>query len=324
MTRATRDLREKRRSWGSRTLLALVAHLAPLAGLVAFESDAHAFCRSTTCRGTEAEPCNIDDSGCPADGAKLFWPTSCVSYATNELGTSRLDPDETRAVIRKAFQAWSDVGCPDGTVASMTFQERAPVPCHKSQYNPKGPNVNVILFQDTMWKYRGVDATLAKTSVTYSDDTGEIFDADIEINSAFNDMTITDDPDEIDTDLQAVITHEAGHFIGLAHSPDLEAVMYAQYPPHSTSQRYLAADDIAAVCATYPENKGFRCNTEPRGGFSATCDDPPAEKAQCSVASGTPSLSGGLLAVLGCGLGVLLRGRRTSRARGAVSRGERR
>jgi MYXO-CTERM domain-containing protein len=303
----TRTKRESVRSAGPTVLVAVGVCL----GLVFADADASAFCRSSTCRSTDSHSCELDDNGCPAEGAKLFWPTSCVSYATNKLGTSQLDPDETRIVIRKAFQTWSDVTCPDGTTASMTFQEREPVSCHKSQYNPNRPNVNVIVFQDNTWKYRSLDATLAKTSVTYSDQTGEIFDADIEINTAFNEMTITDDPTKVETDLQAVVTHEVGHFIGLAHAPDPQAVMYASYPPHSTSQRYLTADDIAAVCSVYPANNGLVCNTEPRNGFSESCDDP-VKAPQCSTQPTSTSTASGALALVG-GFGIVgMRARRRS------------
>lgn len=241
--------------------------------VLAQEREASAFCRSTTCRTTKTNECPTDEEGCPTTGSKLFWPSSCISYATNRLGTEDLDPEETRAVIRKTFQAWSDVDCTDGTVAAMTFQEVDPVPCKKSEYNKTTANVNVVLFQDAKWNYRGIDGTLAKTSVTYNDETGEIYDADIEVNTAYNEVTITDDVVDIEYDLQAILTHEVGHFIGIAHSPDPSAVMFASYSPGSTSQRKLHPDDVDAVCAIYPEAERRVCNTEPRNGFSPTCQD---------------------------------------------------
>lgn len=256
-------------------------------------SQASAFCRSTTCRTTGTKECQTDADGCPAEGAKLFWPTSCISYATNELGTQDLDPVDTRAIIKKTFQAWTDVPCAGGKgVASMAFQEREPISCKRSEYNKEGPNVNVVLFQDDDWKYRGIDGTLAKTSVTYNDETGEIYDADIEINTANNTVTISDDPKKIQYDLQAILTHEVGHFIGVAHSPNSDAVMFASYSPGSISQRKLTPDDVDAVCAIYPPKSGVACNVEPRGGFSASCD-PPGESSTCAVsAPHTPRGSG--------------------------------
>lgn len=288
---------------------------------VAVTPDASAFCRSTTCRTKNGTECPTDEAGCVTDGAKLFWPSSCVSYATNRLGTQDLDPEDTRAVIRKTFQAWSDVQCPDGTIAKMTFQELEPVPCKRSQYNKNGTNVNVVLFQDDDWKYRGIDGTLAKTSVTYNDDTGEIYDADIEVNTANNTVTITDDPAEVEYDLQAILTHEVGHFIGIAHSPDPSAVMFASYSPGSTSQRELHPDDVDAICEVYPVTSEAACNTEPRGGFSARCD-PPETGGICSVQpgggrEGTGGASYGVVALF-VGSGVLA-ARARRRAGGADS-----
>ena len=269
-----------------RTFLATVVAL----GMLAAARDASAFCRSSTCRTTGAKECKTDENACPAEGAKLFWTSSCISYAVNELGTQDLDPADTRDIIRKTFQAWSDVPCGKdgkGGAASMTFQERDPVSCKKSEYNKEAPNVNVVLFQDDDWKYRGIDGTLAKTSVTYNDETGEIYDADIEVNAANNTVTITDNPQKVEYDLQAILTHEVGHFIGVAHSAESSAVMFASYSPGSISQRKLTPDDVGAVCAIYPPGRDATCNVEPRGGFSASCGG--EEKAGlCSVASVLP------------------------------------
>lgn len=283
-------------------------------GILAVASEASAYCRSTTCRSTGGKECPTDADGCVTEGAKLFWPTSCISYACNRLGTQDLDPEDTRAVIKKTFQAWSDVDCPDGTVAKMTFQERDPVRCKKSQYNKTGPNLNVVLFQDDNWKYRGIDGTLAKTSVTYNDDTGEIYDADIEVNTANNTVTITDDPAKIQYDLQAILTHEVGHFIGVAHSPDPSAVMFASYSPGSTSQRKLHPDDVDAVCGIYPESSDNKCNTEPRNGYSPDCDDPETGGI-CSVQPGNGNVSYGVATIF---LGTIFLAARARRRRQLV------
>jgi hypothetical protein len=279
-------------------------------GLLVLARDASAFCRSSTCRSSGGVECKTDADGCPASGAKLFWTSSCIGYAVNELGTQDLDPADTRAIIRKTFQAWSEVPCGKSGNASITFQEQDPVACKKSEYNKDGKNVNVVLFQDDDWKYRGIDGTLAKTSVTYNDETGEIYDADIEINAANNTVTITDNPLKIEYDLQAIVTHEVGHFIGIAHSPDQAAVMFASYSPGSISQRTLTPDDVGAVCAIYPPGRAADCNVEPRGGFGASCD--PAKKGGlCAVAAvggdaGDPDGRGGVAASLGVvGLGTL-------------------
>ncbi len=317
---------------------AAVFALTALAGVLGVAADASAFCRSTTCRASSGKECPTDENGCPKEGAKLAWTSSCISFAVNERGTQDLDPEDTRAIIRKTFKAWSDVPCvgkmgkPAG-IAKMTFQEREPVACKKSEYNKEAPNLNVIIFQDDDWKYRGIDGTLAKTSVTYNDETGEIYDADIEVNAANNTVTISDNPMKIQYDLQAIMTHEVGHFIGVAHSSVSDAVMFASYSPGSIAQRKLTADDIAAVCAIYPPSSGAACDTTPRNGFSATCGAE-EDSSKCSVAtigntgpidangrSGRGGPGSAALAFVGFGaLAAVLRGIRGTRARAEGTR----
>ncbi len=286
-------------------------------GLLGFATDASAYCRSTTCRSTGSKECATDENNCPAEGAKLYWPTSCINFAFNQQGTQDLDPEETFAVMRKTFQAWTEVQCASGGNATITFEERGPVLLKKSEYNKDGHNVNVILFQDDDWKYRGIDGTLAKTSVTYNDETGEIYDADIEVNAANNTVTLPGSK-KIEYDLQAILTHEVGHFIGIAHSSDDAAVMAPTYSPGSIAQRQLTADDIAAVCAIYPPKSGVACNPEPRGGFGD--EDPNGTTTKACAVSSLPGESRGLArpaaAFAIMGLGVLAAARRARRRTG--------
>ena len=284
-----------------RTFAALLIALAALAT----SARASAFCRSTTCVGTSPKDCAVDAHACPTESAKLFWPTSCVSFSLNELGTQDLDPRETFAVIRKAFHTWTEVPCAGGGNATMTFEERGPVSCKRSEYNKDGHNLNVILFQDDDWKYRGIDGTLAKTSVTYNDQTGEIYDADIEVNAANNTVTLPG-AKKVEFDLQAILTHEVGHFIGIAHSAEASAVMAPTYAPGSLAQRKLTPDDVDAVCAIYPPKSGLRCASEPRGGFSESCPST-GKTAPCAVSYVSPTSeagrgAGASMALLGLGV----------------------
>lgn len=293
-----------------RTISAHVVAAALAAAVVAGSTEAAAYCRSTTCR-PKSEDCKRDADDCPAEGEKLAWPTACLSFAVNRNGTRQLALDDTRKSIAKAFATWSDVECPKGGKASMRFEDRGEVACKKVEFNKDGPNLNVVMFQDGEWKYRGVDGTLAKTTVTYDNDTGEIFDADIEVNTADNTMSITDDGKKIQYDLQAIMTHEVGHFIGLAHSPRPEAVMYASYSPGTTGQRTLHKDDIAALCGIYAPGADLPCESKPKNGFTSVCSTP-EEKGVCSLTpnSGTSSSS----VVLLVGSVVLLLGVRRATA----------
>jgi hypothetical protein len=249
---------------------------------------ASAYCRSTTCTGD----CPRDDDGCKTSGNKLFWKTSCIGFSVQKDGSSFIAMKYIEQVVQKSVVTWSDLECADG-VATLAFSELDQVSCHKTEYNDGGTNANIILFQDTKWAYTSPDNTLAKTTATFDPDTGEILDADIEINHANNDFTINDEV--VEYDLQSVLTHELGHFIGLDHTFDPDATMNASYVPGTIDQRTLEIDDIDAACAVYPPARQAKCDPQPKGGLGDQCggDDPATddggdESGGCSAAGARP------------------------------------
>lgn len=248
----------------------IVATLTALA-LAAWAPAASAFCRTTTC----THDCPTDFDGCSSSGLQLWWATSCVGYSLDAKLTSNLAEAPVRDAIRQSFFAWADVDCGSGRRASMTFSPYADSTCGRSQYRADAGNLNVMLFKDDDWTYRGIDGTLAKTTVTFDGTSGEILDADIEINSAYNNLSVGDR--KVEYDLQSIVTHEIGHMIGLAHSSDFGATMFAAYDPGTTELRTLAPDDLKAVCAAYPPGRAASCDPTPRGGLSLDC--PAAEAA---------------------------------------------
>jgi hypothetical protein len=151
------------------------------------------------------------------------------------------------------------------------------VSCANVEYNQHAGNANVLLFRDDFWPHTtdtggGTADTLALTTVTYDVDKGDIYDADIEVNTANNHFTTSDDPGPDDVDLLSVLTHEAGHFLGLAHSAD-QSTMYPDYMLGTDAIRTLAADDQNAICTAYPPNRQptGACTGIPRHGFAPEC-----------------------------------------------------
>jgi hypothetical protein len=156
------------------------------------------------------------------------------------------------------------------------------VDCAQVQYNKVGPNQHVIIFHDDGWPYPEDAANvLGFTTVQYAYGTGEILDADMEINSAHFELVpfppVVAGKQPMQVDLLSVLTHEAGHFLGLAHSEAQDAMMYAFYAPGAV----LSDDDVAGVCSIYNPN-GTRvttlgavsfeaCDPTPRGGFTSEC-----------------------------------------------------
>jgi len=244
------------------------ALLLPAAALcLLWGQSASAFCRSTTCQDS-TEDCPRDDDDCKTTGIPLFWKTRCVGFSIQKDGTVNLPYADVAPVIEKAFIAWTDIDC-GGEPASMAFSRLADVSCHENEYNEDDPNANIVLFQDDIWRYKGLGNTIAKTTVTFDHETGEIYDADIELNYAFNNITIGDDA--VAFDLQSILTHEIGHFIGIDHSADGDATMNANYDEGDTSLRTLEPDDVAAACAAYAPSRQAVCSPTPRNGLGDAC-----------------------------------------------------
>src|SRR6185437_139544 len=216
---------------------------------------AHAYCRTSSCNegsphtAAVCDPPNPDDCGIP-----IAWPQSCVSFSV-QVGASpkrNITFSETETLMKTAFDTWLAADCSGGGHPNMTVTEFAPAVCDHHDN----------------WPYEGQPGdTLALTTVTYSLDTGQIYDADMELNSADNNFTIGDS--NVDFDLLSIVTHESGHFLGLAHSHDMNAVMWPEYVEHTTNLRHLTTDDVAAICAVYPPGEPTSdCDATPRHGFS--------------------------------------------------------
>ncbi len=278
-------------------------------------ASADAFCRSTTCSGQ----CERDLDECKVAGAPLFWRSQCVSFSLQRDGTEHLPFQEVAPNLQKTFYNWTGIECPGGGTASIAFSPTQDVVCHKAEYNAENyPNANILLFQDTRWQYKGGgENNIAKTTVSFDPDSGEIYDADIEMNFANNQFTLHDD-EEVVYDLEAVITHEVGHFIGIDHSRLYEATMYYGYNEGDTYQRDLSEDDIEAICDIYPPDRAASCETSPKNGFGSLCapEDAPLPfdpLASCSLAPASRAKTPTLLVALAS---AFILGRRSpSRAR---------
>jgi hypothetical protein len=251
-----------------------------LLGLVTSSAPAHAYCRLRACDATDPEArCRADADGCGTTGPALAWPSACVGLSVQLNGSKRrgIDHEDLAPAVRRAFSRWADASCGNGA-PSIGFEEFEPVPCATSEFNPKASNVNVVFFQDDEWPYVGAVDVYAITLVRFNPRTGAITDADIEINSA--DHRVKLDVDDDGVDLESILTHEAGHFIGLDHTgaDHGDATMRAGWDGTGTALRSLTDDDVDGVCSAYPADRDLEVTScEPHGGFSPEClvDQPP-------------------------------------------------
>ena len=291
---------------------------------------ADAYCRTTTCRvpaafaptPTSCYPDGFEEICANRDPPQkvraLWWRNRCVGYSLNAAASRKIAFDDASLTMAQAFSKWTSTSCPStstglcdgGTCSpsgassrvSIDLRDLGPTQCDVVKYftGAEERNQNAVIFRDDSWPHEEASRTLALTTVNFNKDTGEIYDADMEINTANHRMSIGDDVPSDGYDFLSIMTHETGHFLGLAHSGDPLATMFARYEPGNTKMRNLTTDDIAGICAVYAPDgtravhesidggiiAGESCDPEPRHGFGETCTQA-AKGCQSSGPGGT-------------------------------------
>ncbi|HSQ65751.1 MAG TPA: matrixin family metalloprotease [Polyangiaceae bacterium] len=166
------------------------------------------------------------------------WPTSALPVPFFlALPKSRDLGDQTDAEVDVAARTW-------GRVACTAFRARY---AGTTTTGPGDDGVSGVYFEDTAWPST-LPAGVIATTVVHVDAQGHIYDADVYVDGADNVFSL----DGVSgVDFRSILTHELGHALGLGHSSDPRATMYASYPP-GISWRSLEQDDRDGVCALYP------------------------------------------------------------------------
>ncbi|WP_394825784.1 matrixin family metalloprotease [Pendulispora albinea] len=272
-----------------RTLLLL----AVLGATMSAAPSTYGFCRRTTGREpndpSDTNRCTGWDeqarNACCPYGKPLYWKNACIGFSLQKNASREVSLSDAQRVFTRAFATWTATTCsldgvPVGRV-SLDVKYLGPVECGKVQYNDEGPNQNVIVFRDTGWDHLDPTNTLGLTTVQYDTGSGEILGADMEINASQpRPLSVSDSPPAEALDLLAIATHEAGHFLGFAHSVSADATMYASY--RGVSMRDLSPDDSSGICNVYNPNqtrstgdgrvRAEACDERPRNGYTGACD----------------------------------------------------
>jgi hypothetical protein len=192
-----------------------------------------------------------DELGVPGPVVRgSLWVAVLVQSAT----TGAVPAEVLAASARDAAAAW----------VSDCSPLRLEVMPMSSAFADESDGLTSIVVIESGWEARGYGATRAAITESRYVRVGEqwmIADADILVNADTFDWTATDAPS-----LTAILVHELGHAIGLAHPcefggvagepecaamPEIAsaAVMFPRYQPGAEA---LRPDDLAGLCALYP------------------------------------------------------------------------
>ena len=105
-------------------------------------------------------------------------------------------------------------------------------------------------------------------------------EVDIAANTRFNWRQTCGTVEEEGFDIETVLGHENGHFVGLGHSDDSKALMYPSYQGERCSPNTLGEDDIEGATYLYPTQTATVSGT-------VTDGSSPVEGAEVALA-GTP------------------------------------
>jgi hypothetical protein len=288
--------------------------------------DAAAWCRTSTLRAPPGE-CST--------GTPLMWCSACAGLSVHVDGSLDIPFAELRREATEAAARWGNVGCPGDAMDPPAFELRVTDDTRVfSGINHTGPNANAIWFNST-WRPDALHraGTIAITIVSFDRRSGEILDADVELNQRTDDnpngFTFSiGTPSPENADLPTILTHELGHALGLGHSDQDRAVMW---PTAGMGERRLTlnADDIEGVCDIYAFDRrpslqcdppgterrpDLVCNETPYGGFAPALDGGRVVGG-CSVGGRSPRARNGSLTALLLG-GIALAFRRRPRANG--------
>lgn len=230
-------------------------NLVVAATLLLVSVPAFAFNQTMTCIDAEDRDPLAPTSTPTCSGNEIpnpfSWPSWPVRYRINSAGSQTDFPTDDgqidgqlRDAIIASFEEWNQPDCSPFEFVEGELTE-------VDAFNPQD-DVNLVVFQNEEWPYSSRSIALSSVSVRPD---GEIVDVDLELNGVQFRFTDQEDGVAGAYDIRNTITHEAGHVLGLDHSPIADATMQFNAAAGQTKKRDLHPDDIEGLCFIYSSDQ---------------------------------------------------------------------
>lgn len=204
-----------------------------------------------------------DGSNGEGDGAFLYWGKDYLPVPYAIAAKTFIGFPEYIEAIDQSFATWQK---PNGS--RMAFVGSG---CSRGSRNLNDGINHIILITDR-WMFDRAAIAITRNFYIAGDSprAGLILDSDILLNGVDHKFTIANETGM--HDIQNIVTHEVGHFVGLGHevSPFNEnATMFAQASPNQTNKRTLKNTDIQGLLSAYtgvsdktPLGNGASCSVQ--------------------------------------------------------------
>jgi len=174
-----------------------------------------------------------------------YWSHSPIYYEITSSGSDDVWDGSDLEAVRTAFSTWQEV-----LLNRVSFQEAGLVPWlpyYGDGHNTVGWIETAAQDWRTIYHFVSVYPSLGISGCMYNVPTGEFLECDTFLNGIHYSWSTTGAPGTYD--IQKVLNHEVGHFIGLGHSEDPSALMYPSYEASGVVTPQV--DDIFGARLTY-------------------------------------------------------------------------
>ena len=188
---------------------------------------------------------------------QLKWPSRTIKvYISSSLFASSLaikSESDVNGAILNALQRWEEAANVEFKIALTDASSISPP-------GLIGDGVSLITIApdtENMLAFSHKSQNASGLTRVFYDSRGTITEADISLNAT--QLFVTDKTPGA-FDLEAVLTHEVGHLLGLSHSVDPSSVMFDGVPRNGNSEfpvssRALSADDRTKIRGLYGSDR---------------------------------------------------------------------